>query len=121
MDKNILVPILRDKYIPDITKRLFEKILKSKCKKIALIGFSEHLRWLNRLLKEVNVVTILLLALYFCIERLNNHPYYGFKYLAGTIDFVFLDAVKKKGRHFMLGILLLLCGLFFYLMYEFMF
>ena len=32
MDKNILIPILRDKYIPDITKRLFEKIIKSKRK-----------------------------------------------------------------------------------------
>ena len=60
MDKNILIPILRDKYIPDITKRLFEKIIKTKRKKIALIGFSEHLRWLNRLLKEVNIKPLLL-------------------------------------------------------------
>ena len=60
MDDKVLIPIIRDKYIPDITKRLFEKIIKSKSKKIALIGFSEHFRWLNRLLTEIKIKPLLL-------------------------------------------------------------
>ena len=59
-NENILIPVIRDKYVPDITKRLMHKIAESSSKKIVLIGFSENLRWLNRLLKEINIKPILL-------------------------------------------------------------
>ena len=59
MNENILKPVIRDKYIPDITKRLLSKIIDSKIKKIVLIGFSENMRWLNRLLIEYNISPIL--------------------------------------------------------------
>ena len=60
MNENILIPIIRDKYIPDVSKRLFQKIIESNSKKIALIGFGENLRWLNRLLKEIKINPLLL-------------------------------------------------------------
>ena len=59
MIENILIPIVIDKYIPDVTNRLFRKIIDIKTKKIALIGFSENMRWLNRLLIEHNISPIL--------------------------------------------------------------
>ena len=59
MTENILIPIVIDKYIPDVTNRLLKKIIDSKIKKIALIGFSENMRWLNRLLIEHNISPIL--------------------------------------------------------------
>ena len=59
MIDNILQPIVRDKYVPDVTKRLLTKIVESKIKKIVLVGFSENMRWLNRLLVEFNITPIL--------------------------------------------------------------
>ena len=89
-----------------------------------VVGFGilyyKNFSWLivRRLLKEVNVVTILLLAMYFvfiqkpqdptvCTTLCTIHTYYGLVYLALTIGFVFLDAVKKKNRYFVLVMLIL--------------
>ena len=57
--KEILKVIVRDKYIPEVASRLLQKILDSKVKNICLLGFSENMRWLNRLLIEKKFKPIL--------------------------------------------------------------
>ena len=69
----------------------------------------------RRLLKEVNVVMILLLGISIfiidCVKPYNSFsPINGFIYLFGTTLVVFLDAVKKKSR-----VLVLVIGFIFIL------
>ena len=70
----------------------------------------------RRLLREVNVVMILVLGISIfiidCVKSYNSFcPINGFIYLAGTTLFVFLDAVKKKSR-----VLVLIIGIVFSLL-----
>lgn len=50
--KETLKFISREKYIPEVTNRLLQRIINTKNKKICLLGFCENMRWLNRLLIE---------------------------------------------------------------------
>ena len=63
----------------------------------------------KRLLKEVNVVMILIFGICIfsidCAKPFNSiAPFNGLIYLLGVSVFVFLDAVKKKSRGFVLAV-----------------
>lgn len=45
-----LVPVELENHIPAVALRLFKRILQGNFKKVALLGFSENMRWLFRLL-----------------------------------------------------------------------
>lgn len=57
--EKVLKLIVRDKYIPEVTSRLFNKIISTQNKNVILFGFCENMRWLNRLLIEKNLKPIL--------------------------------------------------------------
>ena len=66
----------------------------------------------GRLLKEVTVVMVLMLGICIfvidCVKPYNSFaPVSGFIYLFGIFLFVFVDAVKKKSRMFVLAILII--------------
>jgi hypothetical protein len=80
----------------------------------------------RRLLKEVNVVMILVLGVCIftidCFKPYNSSsPVNSFTYLLGIGYFVFLDAVKKKTRVFVLVVSVLVALVTMYCIYDYTF
>ena len=45
-------PLTLEDYIPNVVKRLYNKIIQEKNMNIVLLGFSNNMKWLNTLLKN---------------------------------------------------------------------
>jgi hypothetical protein len=57
--KNQFIPVVLEDYYPKVALRLLNRILKIKPKKVVLLGFSDNMKWLLRLLQENGVTPLL--------------------------------------------------------------
>ena len=52
MDKKKFIPLTLEDYIPDVVKRLYNKIDSQKFNQIILLGFPDNMKWLNSIIKK---------------------------------------------------------------------
>lgn len=52
MKENEYIPLTIEDYIPNVVKRLYEKIKSDNFNKIVLLGFSDNMKWLNTIFKK---------------------------------------------------------------------
>lgn len=59
LNKTEFVPIVLEDYVPNVVRRLANKIIQNKNSTIVLFGFGDNMKWLYRILKENNTSVLL--------------------------------------------------------------